>query len=65
MLRGSLVTEEAWAGVQAVKQVDAWPLLAEFEVGDQGGKLFALREPLEKWDGNMAAVVACKEHTEP
>eukprot|EP00969_Alexandrium_andersonii_P002124 93079-Alexandrium_andersonii.AAC.1 len=39
LLRGNLVTEEAWAGMQAVKHMDTWPLLAEFEVGDQGGKL--------------------------
>eukprot|EP00969_Alexandrium_andersonii_P129002 5700783-Alexandrium_andersonii.AAC.1 len=51
--------------MQAIKHAEAWPLLAEFEVGEQGGRLVALHEPLEKWDGDVAAVVTCKEHTEP
>eukprot|EP00969_Alexandrium_andersonii_P226276 9991780-Alexandrium_andersonii.AAC.1 len=65
LLRGNLPTEEAWAGMQAIKRKKAWPLLAEFEVGEQGGRLAALHEPLEKWDGTMAAVVTRGERTEP
>eukprot|EP00969_Alexandrium_andersonii_P051163 2247668-Alexandrium_andersonii.AAC.1 len=55
------------AGIQAAKaeRTSGWPLLAEFGVGGQGGRLIALYAPLENWDGTMAAVVTNSEHTEP
>eukprot|EP00969_Alexandrium_andersonii_P368346 15472694-Alexandrium_andersonii.AAC.1 len=67
LLRGDLPEEEAWAGVQAIssQRSNGWPILAEFGVAGKGGSLIPLREPLENWGGNVAAVVAEKEHAEP